>query len=97
MSEKEVGTPEQLEMRMHRLLRNSRAWEILTFVMVLIVSPLSFLFGLPLGIDPTVWLGFWLHWTFVFILLAIALAAIGLNAASTSWLEAERIRGQLKK
>ena len=82
---------------MRKLLRRSRLWEVLTFVMVIIVSPLSFLFGLPLGIDPTVWLAFWLRWTVVFIILAIVLVVIGLNAASTNWIKAQRIRRQLSK
>ena len=76
-------------------MRNSHAWEILTIAMVIIVSPASSLLGLPFGIAPVVWLTFWLHWTVAFIVLAIVLAAIGLNAASSCWIEAERVRRQL--
>ena len=97
MPEETDRAREQLEKRTRRLARNSRLWEILTFAMVIVVSPASFLFGLPFGIDPMVWLGFWLKWTVFFIVLAIIIALLGFDAASNCWLEAEHLRKQLNK
>lgn len=98
MSEKgEKGTLEQSEQTIRRLIRKSRSWEILTFTMVIVVSPASFLLGLPFGIAPEVWLALWLHWEVVFIVLAMIIALLGFNAASSCWLKAKRIRKQLKE
>lgn len=91
------GTPEQYEQTIRRLSRMSRLWEIFTFVMVIIVSPASFLFGLPFGISVDVWLAQWLHWVVVLIILAVVIALLGLDAASSCWLKAQRIRRQLRE
>jgi hypothetical protein len=95
-SGKEGTTPEQQRRKMRRLMRESRLWEIVTFVIVIIVSPASFVLGLPLGITPAVWLAFWLHWTAVFIVFAIIIALLGFDKSLSCSLRAERIERQLE-
>lgn len=85
------GAPEQPQKAIRRLIRISRFWEVLTFTAVILVSPASFVLGLPFGIGPAVWLTFWLHWTVVFIVLAIIIALLGFEAASSFRLKAERL------
>lgn len=79
------------------MIRKSRLWSIVTVVMVVIISPFSFLIGLLFGIAPDTWLGVWLHWVVVFIVLAMIIALLGLEAASSCWLKAERVRKQLRE
>jgi hypothetical protein len=59
----------------------SRAVIILTFLVVLLLSPLSFVLALPVGITPDVWLGFWLKYVLFFIIAAFACAVLGLSIA----------------
>jgi hypothetical protein len=86
------GERAESEGKIRGLLRRARLWEVVTFIVVIAVSPISFLFGLPLGISPDTWLASWEHWTFVLILVAIVLALLGFNAASTYRLKADRLR-----
>jgi len=74
-----------------RLIRRSVAFEVLTFVAVILISPASFVFGLPLGIAPSDWLASWTHWTVVFIIVAIAIAVLGFETALSYRLKAQRI------
>jgi len=73
------------------LIRKARLLEALTFVAVVLVSPVSFILGLPLGISPHDWLSEWTHWTFVFITVAIVIALLGFEAALSFRLKAERL------
>jgi hypothetical protein len=75
----------------HALIRRSRILVLLTFVAVILVSPISFVLGLPLGISPHDWLASWTHWTVVFISAAIVIALLGFEAALAYRLRAERI------
>lgn len=74
-----------------RLIRTSRFCEALTFVAVVLVSPVSFILGLPLGVAPQNWLKAWTHWTFVLIAVAMVVAVLGFEAALAYRLEAERL------
>ena len=73
------------------LVRRARVLDILTFVAVILISPVSFVFGLPFGISPHDWLATWTHWTVVFITLAFFIALFGFEGALESRLKAERI------
>jgi len=82
--EKQVG-----EVQM--LIRRSNALTVLTFVAVILISPVSFILGLPLGIAPHDWLTTWTHWTVVFITVAFFIALFGFGGALDSQLKADRI------
>jgi hypothetical protein len=75
-----------------RLIRRAYLWESLTFAAVILISPISFVLGLPFGIAPDNWLAFWKHWTVVFIILGFIVALLGFDAALSCTLEAEGIR-----
>jgi hypothetical protein len=79
------------------LVRTSRALEILTVVLVLLVSPLSFVVSLPFGIAPMTWLSLWLQYVFIFAVLAILIAVIGFAAASSYRVRARAIRRSIQK
>jgi len=74
-----------------RLIRRSRVLTVLTFVVVIIISPVSFVLGLPLGIAPHDWLMTWTHWTVVFITVAFFVALFGFEGALDSRLKADRL------
>jgi membrane protein YdbS with pleckstrin-like domain len=74
-----------------RLIRRSRMWEILTFAAVILISPVSFILGLPFGISPHDWLASWTHWTVVFITIAFFIALLGFETALSYKLKAQRI------
>jgi hypothetical protein len=79
------------------LERNSSALAILTTASVVLVSPFSFVFGLPFAIAPEVYLAFWLKYVFIFVLLAIVIASAGFAGASSYHVRAETIRRSAKK
>ena len=74
-----------------RLIRRSNVLAVLTFVAVILISPVSFILGLPLGIAPHDWLTTWTHWTVVFITVAFFVALFGFGGALDSQLKADRI------
>ena len=74
-----------------KLIRRSRILTILTFVAVILISPISFVLGLPFGIAPHDWLSTWTHWTVVFITIAFFVAIFGFEGALNSRLKADRI------
>ena len=74
-----------------RLILRSRVLFALTFVAVILISPVSFVLGLPFGISPHDWLATWTHWTVVFITLAFVIALLGFEGALTARLKADRI------
>ena len=65
--------------------------QVLTFVAVILVSPVSFVLGLPLGVSPHDWLTTWTHYTVIFITVAFFIALFGFEGALSSQLEADRI------
>ena len=64
---------------------------VLTFVAVILVSPVSFVLGLPLGISPHDWLTTWTHYTVIFITVAFFIALFGFEGALNSRLKADRL------
>jgi hypothetical protein len=74
-----------------RLIRRSRILELLTFVAVILISPISFILGVPFGISPHDWLATWTHWTVVFIAVAFFVALFGFEGALASRLKADRL------
>ena len=82
--EKQVGG-------VQRLIRRSNVLTVLTFVAVILISPVSFILGLPMGIAPHDWLMTWTHWTVVFITVAFFIALFGFGGALDSQLKADRI------
>jgi len=91
-TEKNPTSPqEKQDDAVRRLIRRSHTLTVLTFVAVILISPVSFIFGLPLGIAPHDWLATWTHWTVVFITVAIFVAIFGFGGALDSQLKADRI------
>jgi len=85
------GPQERQNDSVRRLLRRSRLLTVLTFVAVILISPVSFILGLPLGISPHDWLTTWTHYTVVFITVAFFIALFGFEGALDSRLKADRI------
>lgn len=85
------NSQERKDDTVRRLMRRSRILELLTFAAVILISPISFVLGLPLGIAPHDWLAAWTHWTVVFIALAFFIAIFGFEGALSSKLKAGRI------
>jgi len=85
------GPQERQNDSVRRLLRRSRVLTVLTFVAVILISPVSFILGLPLGISPHDWLTTWTHYTVVFITVAFFIALFGFEGALDSRLKADRI------
>lgn len=79
------------------LERTSRLLDLLTAALVVLVSPLSFIVGLPLGIDPRAWLSVWLQYVFIFVVLAITISLLGFAAASSYRVRAAGIRRSMRK
>jgi len=75
-----------------RLQRQARMWEVITFVAVVLISPASFILGLPLGIAPQDWLATWTHWTVVFITVALIATLLGFETALSHRLKARHIQ-----
>ncbi|HXW95669.1 MAG TPA: hypothetical protein VEJ19_08180 [Nitrososphaerales archaeon] len=73
------------------LILRSHALTVLTFAAVILISPVSFVLGLPLGISPHSWLTTWTHWTVVLITAAFFVALFGFEGALDSRLKADRI------
>jgi hypothetical protein len=74
------------------LKRVSRAFEVLTFAAILLLSPASAVEAWPLGIAPGLWLRSWLTYVALFIALALVIAGVGLGAAWSAWSKAERVQ-----
>jgi len=79
------------------LKRTSRALEVITVSLVLLVSPLSFVFSSLFGMAPKAWLSVWQEYVFIFVVLALAIALAGFAAASSYRVRAERILRQIGK
>lgn len=79
------------------LERTSLYLEILTVVLVILVSPLSFVLGLPLGVPPATWLSLWSKYVFLFIILAILVALAGFGAATSYRVKAQALRRALHR
>jgi len=86
-----TGSQERQGDEVRRLIRRSNVLTVLTFVAVILISPVSFILGLPLGIAPHDWLTTWTHWTVVFITVAFFVALFGFGGALDSQLKADRI------
>jgi len=85
------GPQERQDDTVRKLIRRSHTLEVLTFVAVILISPVNFILGLPLGIAPHDWLTTWTHWTVVFITVAFFVALFGFEGALDSQLKADRI------
>jgi len=94
MSTNQVPAPTTDEQTIRSLIRESRIWEVLTFALIIVISPASFVFGLPFGIAPLAWADGWVHWVFLLVLLALAITILGFGQATTCRLKAERIKRQ---
>jgi hypothetical protein len=74
------------------LKRVSLLLELITFAGVVLLSPISFVLGIPFGITPEVWLRFWLRYVAIFVVAALLVTLLGLTASSSYWVKAESIR-----
>ncbi len=79
------------------LERTSHLLDLLTFVLVVLVSPFSFVVGMPFGVAPQAWLSVWLQYVFVFVVLAIVIALFGFGAAASYRVRAAGIRRSVQK
>jgi len=80
-----------------RLARTARALEILTAVLVILVSPVSLVISLPFHIAPETWLKLWLKYVFIFVILAVGITTVGFGAASSYRVRARMIRRSMQK
>ena len=79
------GTVDNLE-------RTARIIEILTVVLILLVSPLSFVIMLPFGISAQNWLSLWVTYVFFFVVIATLVGIIGFGAATSYRVKANAMR-----
>jgi len=80
-----------------RLERDALALELLTAALVVLVSPISFVFSPLSGVSVQAWLSTWVRYVFIFVVLAIAIAVGGFGAASSYRVRATAIRRTLRK
>jgi hypothetical protein len=89
--------PNQEARQASSLERTSRALDVLTMALIILVSPLSVALSLPLGVAPQVWLSIWLKYVFILLVLAIAIALVGFAAAASYKVRARAIRRSIQK
>jgi hypothetical protein len=80
-----------------RLARTALSLEILTVVLVILVSPVSFVVSLPFHIAPETWLVLWLKYVFIFVILAVGITTVGFGAASSYRVRARMVRRSMQK
>ena len=73
------------------LLRKARVVEALTFLAVILATPVSMIFAFPLGVSPQDWVNAWDKYVFLLILLAIGLSVVGFGLSTNYRLEADRL------
>jgi drug/metabolite transporter (DMT)-like permease len=73
------------------LLRKARVVEVLTFLAVILVTPVSMIFAIPFGVSPQDWVNAWQEYVFLLILLAIGLSVVGFGVSTNYRLEADRL------
>jgi len=74
------------------LLRNARVAEVLTFLAVILVTPVSMVFAIPFGVSAQAWVNAWQRYVFLLILLAIGLSVVGFGVSTNYRLEADRLQ-----
>ena len=72
-------------------LRKARVVEVLTFLAVILVTPVSMIFAIPFGVSPYDWFSTWQRYVVLFILLAMGLAVLGFAVSTDYRLEADRL------
>jgi len=72
------------------LLKRARTVDVLTFLAIILVSPASVIFLIPFGVTYQDWFSTWQRYVAMFILLAMALAALGFTGSTHYKLEADR-------
>jgi len=70
----------------------ARVIEILTVVLIILVSPLSFVIMLPFGITMQSWLSLWVTYVFFFVIVAVLVGLVGFGAATTYHVKANTAR-----
>jgi len=73
------------------LLRKAKAAEVLTFLAVILITPVSMIFAVPFGVSPQAWVDSWDRYVFPLILLAVALSVVGFGVSTNYRLEADRL------
>jgi drug/metabolite transporter (DMT)-like permease len=73
------------------LIRKARVVEMLTFLVVILITPVSMVFVIPFGVSPQDWVNAWDKYVFLLILLAIGLSVVGFGLSTNYRLEADRI------
>jgi hypothetical protein len=73
------------------LLRKARMTDALTFLAIILISAVSAIFAIPLGVAPQAWLHTWQTYIVVFIMLAMGIAVLGFTLSTRYKLEADRL------
>jgi drug/metabolite transporter (DMT)-like permease len=73
------------------LVRKARAIEMLTFLAVILITPVSMIFAIPFGVSPQDWVNAWDKYVFLLILLAIGLSVVGFGVSTNYRLEADKL------
>jgi len=73
------------------LLTKARVVEVLTFLVVILATPVSMIFAIPFGASPQGWVDSWDRYVFLLILLAIGLSIVGFGISTNYRLQAERL------
>lgn len=81
-----------MEAKLKAQLRKARIVEVLTFLAVILVTPVSMIFAIPFGASPQGWVDAWDRYVFLLILLAIGLSVVGFGISTNYRLEAEKLR-----
>jgi drug/metabolite transporter (DMT)-like permease len=72
-------------------LRKARMVEALTFLAVVLVTPVSMIFAIPFGVSSQDWINTWQRYVFLLILLAMGLSLLGFGISTNYRLAADRI------
>jgi drug/metabolite transporter (DMT)-like permease len=80
-----------MEAKGRALQGKARAVEVLTFLAVILVTPLSMIFAIPFGVSPQDWIDGWQRYVFLLILLAVGLSLAGFGFSTRYRVEADRV------
>ncbi len=74
-----------------RLRRRAKVIDVLTFLAVVLISPASVVFSIPLGVAPEVWLDVWTTYVIAIILVAMGIGVLGFGISTHYKLQADRL------
>jgi len=74
------------------VLTKARVVELLTFLAVILITPVSMIVAVPFGASPQGWVDSWDRYVFLLILLAIGLSVVGFGVSTDYRLRAEKLQ-----